>query len=140
METRTQEQGLELRASEMQLNGVELVVGREYLMGNDNLKFKYFGIVRSAYDKTHSIPDTFVHRFVLGKIEDNEVKAIAQVDILQSNLQTSPDGTVISNNETQYPTRIFFPMPASSLKGDLLTFNRFMKFIRYSQFLQEESK
>jgi len=140
METRTQEQGLELRVSEIQLMGAELVVGREYPMRNDNLKFKYFGIVRSSYDKKHSIPDTFVHRFVLGKIEDNEVKAIAQVDILQSNLQTSPDGKVISNNETQYPMRIFFPMPASSLKGDLLTFNRFMKFIRYSQFLQEESK
>jgi len=139
METKTQN-GLELRTSEMQLNGIKLIVGREYPTGKDNLKCKYLGLFQSRYDKLHSRPDTFVYRFVLGKINENGVTAIAQVDILQSNLQTSPDGTIISNSETQYPTRFYFPEPEDEMKGVLPTYNQLMKFIRYSQFLMEESK
>jgi hypothetical protein len=139
MERTTQEQGLELRASEMQLNGVKLVVGREYPTGNGNLKCKYLGLIQSRYNGLYS-RDTPVHRFVIGKIKDKEVRAIAQVDILAENLQTSPDGTVISNSETKYPTRYYFPEPDHEIKGVLPTFDELIKFVIYAQFLKEESK
>ncbi len=139
METITQNK-LELMFGKIQLEGVKLVVGREYPIGDKNLKCKYLGLVQSTYDKPQGMPDTWVHRFVLGKVKDGEITAITQVEILKDNLQLTSEGVVVKNNETKYPARIYFPMPADEMKGDLPSFNRLVKFSRFSQFLEEGSK
>jgi hypothetical protein len=140
METATQ---LESTVRKIPLVGLSLVQGREYPTGDDSLKLKYFGLVESRYDAPHKIKFenyVLVHRFILGKIEESEIRVIAQVDVLADNIQLDSDKKIIRNKETKYPTRVYFPLPRDEIKGVLPTFNRLVKFARYNSFLLEESK
>ncbi len=139
METAIQ---LESTVRKIPLIGLNLVQGREYPTMDDSLKLKYFGLVESRYDTPHKIKfENYVpvHRFILGKIEESEIIAIAQVDVLADNIQLDSDKKIIRNKETKYPTRVYFPLPHDETKGVLPTFNRLVKFARYNSFLLEES-
>ena len=101
---------LEKMISKLSREKIKIVDGRSYGQEiGEGLKCKYLGIVPSIYGKG-SNEYKRVHRFIIGNITNGEIAEITRIDLAKDNLLIENE-LIISNNETNYPTKVYFSSP-----------------------------
>jgi hypothetical protein len=111
----------------IQTGKLELRVGQEIPLKDKGMKCIYNGIREAPYAEKNF---KWVHEFVLGRYDKDNLKAIARVRILDENLHLDKSGKIIFH---EYTTRVYFPNEEGE---DQKTINRHFIFTRLKGILE----